>query len=56
MTCLVCQQSLTTEYQLVGIERGTWRSLYACPGLCAAQARLGAATQKTLDFSAEAEG
>ena len=56
MNCLICQQSLTTDYQLVGIERGTWRSLYACPGLCAEQAWQGTVTQKTLDLSAEAEG
>lgn len=54
MTCLVCQQTLTTEYQLVGIERGTWRSLYACPAVCAEQARRSADTQKAPDFSAEA--
>lgn len=54
MTCFVCQQTLTTDYQLVGIEGGTWRSLYACPGMCAEQAWQGAVTQKALDFSAEA--
>lgn len=46
MTCFICQQTLTTEYQLVAIERDTWRSLYTCPAVCAEQMRRDAAIQK----------
>jgi hypothetical protein len=39
MTCLICQQPPSPMYVLVGIEEGTWKSVYACAGPCAQAAR-----------------
>jgi hypothetical protein len=40
MLCVTCEQPVDGQpYRLIGVERGTWKSLYAHRGACEDEAR-----------------
>ncbi len=40
ITCVSCQKVIESgDYRIIGVERGTWRSMYAHNGGCADDAR-----------------
>lgn len=55
LRCHHCDSPLSIDqYRIVAIERGTWRSVYACSPSCEQAIRNGQSTHATLPLFAEA--